>query len=449
MKKTAPSNLRFNALLVLLLSLFLNLNLLAQPVDFNIQINEKAYTQSFIHTTTDTNYLAKYAVEAKSHVLSINDNLFTRIQVPVGLNQFSKDIETLKGYSKGRFCRPEKPVYQIQYVFYVYGVKKSSVVYTYSAELSSDNPFTATYTFKPNAAAYDPNSLNYAYQKMLEGLKKGTTHSINLVANLIPVSGILDSAETIATGSFVVFIKPGEFDKWKSHHDSMSLSFNKKKMVDNNPMFRQMADSVVKSIFTAKGLDNYFRVTCIQNPCGYKDGDYDFFNSAAPCDLTSPNNCNEAILTYHHINPMVPIQIKIRCYLGNGYRFAKHNQTSWLYKKISPENLNILSITDIKKHLAEFNSQDSMVLIQVGEEVVGYIPNGIPYPVIDSTSKLNSDPGYQIEEVSFFGKRWSGGFVYYAYCRNPNRSNFVWAFDAKNGRFLYKTRHYEVPTGKH
>ena len=210
------SKYNFNFILLTAFYLLLSFKLDAQPGDSDIIINEAAYTQAFLHCTIDEKYFAKYAVEARSPLMEMKDNIFCKLHVPIGLrNTFS---EFLKNSPElfSEFNYSKESSIPILFNFYINGVKISSSRQYFKHTITDEAPFTFIFKLNPNDITKNEADLNLAYLQLLTNVKYAYS-TIYIEANIPPKNLESKNYIRLATGTFSLKLDPTKQEEIKKN----------------------------------------------------------------------------------------------------------------------------------------------------------------------------------------------------------------------------------------
>jgi len=106
-----------NKIIILLVYITQSINLFAQPGDEPTYINEKAYSQPFLHCVTDEKYFAKYAVEAHSSSFKLIEPIKCKLHIPTGLIKFGKMQKTATCTLKENMITPKTLWLELDLIF--------------------------------------------------------------------------------------------------------------------------------------------------------------------------------------------------------------------------------------------------------------------------------------------------------------------------------------------
>jgi hypothetical protein len=209
---------KYNFIFILFTAFYLlfSFKLDAQPVDSDIIINEEAYTQAFLHCTIDEKYFAKYAVEARSSLMEMKDNIFCKLHVPLGLrNSLS---EFLKNYPDLllEFNYSKESSIPILFNFYINGVKISSSRQFFEHTITDEAPFSFVFKLNPSEITKNEADLNLAYLKLLTNIKYAYS-TIYIEANIAPKNLESKNYIRLATGSFSLRLDPTKQEEIKNN----------------------------------------------------------------------------------------------------------------------------------------------------------------------------------------------------------------------------------------
>ena len=274
-----------NKILFLLVYITQIFNLLAQPGDEPVFINEKAYTQAFLHYVTDEKHFAKYAIEAHSGSLELMKPIKCKLHIPTGINKIWRDAENNNVNAKGDYDYSQDFWVGIRFNFYIGGVMVSTAFKNFEKPQKDTNSFTFYFDLNPLDFEQSKGDINFAYIEFLKNIKKKGSQ-LGIEAALTSKNLNHKNYIPIAYGSFYLRYDDLKYREWT------------KSALDYNIKLKQLADSTMKSIFGETGFYKNFAMTCLQNPCenGY------FYNntfvSNNPCSTKPQDSCKEAIITY-------------------------------------------------------------------------------------------------------------------------------------------------------
>ncbi len=212
---------------------------------------------------------------------------------------------------------------------------------------------------------------------------------------------------------------------------------------DYNVRLLHLGDSAMKKIFGEFGFSRNFILTCIQNPCEKGYFYANVLESSRPCAMAPQDTCKEAILTYRYANTDVPLTIKMVVSMKDAGNFVYIENNQYGKNTVPFEKQNILSLTAIKKILADDFAKDSLTILSDYRSLV--------YSSASSFKPLkNQDPSdiYSVSKLvkeTKAGKNWESGFIYTAYSNHPKLSNRIYHFDALTGNLLWITSFHNVP----
>jgi hypothetical protein len=227
-----------------------------------------------------------------------------------------------------------------------------------------------------------------------------------------------------------------------------SLPFFKRMTAINTEMLNK-ADSVMRHHFGDEVFEKYFRRACFQKICGYgyPQDNYGYL-SFAPCEPLPDTSCNSADILYKYVNGNRKVNLEMRVKI-----FLKNQPQAWLfdggptYRSFSVEEMNLLSLEEIQAILKRKYPNDSLRSLSASlrtgplpKQDVIFVP-GIPPHLSDPPEGPGFPKSEFLEEVSEFGKRWKGGYVYEFNMASKHRAkpngNSLWYIDAVSGQFLY------------
>jgi hypothetical protein len=420
-----------NKIIILVVFISLTINLFAQPGDEPTYINEKAYTQAFLHCVTDEKHFATYAIEAHSGNFDITEPFKCKLHIPTGINKIWRDAENSNLHTKGDYDYSHDFWVGIRFNFYVGGVLVSKAIKKIEKPQKDTNSFTFYFNLDPLDFEQSKGDINIAYIECLKNIKnKGS--QLGIEAALTSKNLNHKNYIPIAYGSFYLRYDDLKYREWT------------KSATDYNIQLKQLADSTMKSIFGETGFYKNFAMTCLQNPCekGY------FYNNSFvsnnPCSTQPQDSCKEAIISYSYIKNGVPLKIKLLITITENRNLVNIENNPFGKNKIPLERQNLLSISEIQKTINKKFSKDSIVILPYGNALV-YSNTRIKQPEYkDEGNKLNRDPGYRLIKVSKAGKNWENGFVYIARSKDLKMQKRVYHFDAVTGKLLFITEIYNV-----
>ncbi len=406
-------------------------NLLAQPGDEPVFINEKAYTQAFLHCVTDEKYFAKYAIEAHSGTLELMKPIKCKLHIPTGINKIWRDAENSNVNNKGDYDYSQDFWVGIRFNFYVGGVLVSTAFKNFEKPQKDTSSFTFYFDLDPLDFEQSKGDINFAYIEFLKNIKKKGSQ-LGIEAALTSKNSNQKSYIPIAYGSFYLQYDDVKYREWT------------KSATDYNIQLKQLADSTMKSIFGETGFYKNFTMTCLQNPCekGY------FYNNSfvsnKPCSTQAQDSCKEAIVTYSFTKKGVPFTIKMLITIKENRNFVNIENNPFGKNKIPIEKQNLLSISEIQKIINKKFPKDSLRILPYGNALVYSIARIKPPEYKDEGNKLNRDPGKRLIKETKAGKNWENGFIYIARSNESKMLNRIYYFDAVTGKLLCITEIYKV-----
>lgn len=425
-----------NKIIIFLAYITQTINLFSQPGDEPTYINEKAYSESFLHCVTDEKYFAKYALEAHSSSFSLVEPIKCKLHIPVGLNKIWQDIGNSNLHIKGEYDYSKDLLVGIRFNFYVGGILVSTAYKNIEKPKEDDSPFTFYFNLAPLDFDQDTDNINIAYIEFLKNIKKKGSQLV--IEAALPSKKLNPrSYVPITCGSFYLQFDDEMYREWT------------KSALDYNIKLKQLADSTMKTIFGETGFYKNFTMSCLQNPCakGYQYANTLVSNN--PCASEPQDSCKEAIVTYNFVKKDVPLTIKMLITIKENGNFVNIENNQYGKNEITIEKQNLLSITEIQKIIHKKFHKDSLEILPFGN-VLRYSNTPVKQPEYkDEDNKLNRDPGYRLIKETKAGKNWENGFVYIARSNDPKMLNSVYHFDAVTGKLLWITEFYNVTSENH
>jgi len=426
--------------LLLFLSFWFSLKLLAQPVDHDIKINEAAYTQAFLHCVNDEKHFAKYAVEANQSLLEIKEDILCKLYIPIGINNLWKNIEKSKLHKKGDFDFKNDFWIGIRFNFYIDGNKVSTAYQSFERPKNVDTSFSYYFYLSPTDYYSNEGELNYAYSQLLSNLKVGT-HRINIEAVLPSKDLVKRNTVHIVTGGFILKTDEATLKKWKDEKHKTQENNNLQEVenlpLDYNKRLNYLADSTMKALFGSTGFKKNFVMHCLQNPCepGYSYANT--FYSSNPCTTAPQGNCKEAIITYKYRKKGVPLSLKMLITIGEENENIQIENLFFGNREISIENQNLLSIEEIR---SMFKLQIPMDSLSINYKDYSLLYSIAPiYQIERSFINQNKELDFKILKETEAGKKWQNGFVYETKKIGANQQTHIYTFDAVSGSLLWVT----------
>ena len=443
-----------NKIKILLVFISIAINLSAQPVDEPSFINEKAYTQAFLHCVSDEKYFAKYAIEAHPGSFELMEPIKCKLHIPGGINQVWQEATKSNLYKKGEYDYSKDFWVGIRFNFYFGGELVSTSFEEFEKPQQDAGLFTYYFELDPLNFEKGEGDINFAYIELLKKLKRKGSQ---LVIEAALPSKNLDhkSFVPIASGSFYLRYDDVKYTEWmkllsKSTNISSEqlaeteLSEKNTNSKNFNIQLKHLADSIMKSIFGEIGFSKNFTMSCLQNPCekGYLYANT--FKSTKPCSLEPQDSCKEAIITYAFIRKDVPLTIKMLVTTKENGNFVGIENNPFGKNQISIEKQNLLSISEIQQIITNKFPNDNLEIFPYGKSLVYYSAR-IKQPTFkNEVNKLNRDPGYRLVKETKASKNWENGFIYSVGCNGQKRQNRVYHFDAVTGDLLWITEIYNV-----
>jgi hypothetical protein len=158
-------------IIIFFVFLSLTINLFAQPGDEPSYINEKAYTQAFLHCVTDEKYFAKYAIEAHSGNFDITEPFKCKLHIPTGINKVWRDAENSNLHTKGDYDYSKDFWVGIRFNFYVGGKLVSKAFKKIEKPQKDTNSFTFYFNLDPLDFEQSEGDINIAYIECLKNIK--------------------------------------------------------------------------------------------------------------------------------------------------------------------------------------------------------------------------------------------------------------------------------------
>jgi len=203
-----------NSIFIALFFLSFSLKLSAQPVDSDLIINEAAYTEAFLHCTIDEKYFAKYAVEARSPLMEMKDNIFCKLHVPIGLRNSCSEFLKNRNELKAEFNYFDESNIPIIFNFYFNGVKVSSAKHYFDKD-TADAPFTYIFILNPDDFSKKDSEINFAYLQLLTNIKYAYS-TIYIEAYIAPKNLESKNYIRLATGTFSMRLDPTKQEELKN-----------------------------------------------------------------------------------------------------------------------------------------------------------------------------------------------------------------------------------------
>lgn len=424
----------------LIFAFLYSFNLLAQPVDHDIQINEAAYTQAFLHCVNNEKYFAKYAVESHQSLLEFKEDIYCKLYIPVGLNTLWKNAEKSKVHKKGDFDFKNDFWIGIRFNFYIDGRIVSTAYQIFEKPKNVDTSFSYYFSLSSHNHNGDEGDLNFAYSQLLSQLKPGT-HRIYIEAVLPSKDLVKRNYSPIVTGGFILNTNEAVLTKFKEEKQSAENNYNlqeiEKLTPDYNQRLQYLADSTMKTLFGVAGFKKHFEMNCLQNPCTPGYAYANTFYSNKPCTTLPQNQCKEAIISYKYTKKGVPLSIKLLVSIGENNQNIQIENLNLRNSVISLENQNLLSLDELF----------SKVTLELPSENLTY--NAKDYSLSYCHASINQKERFAIDhgkEVDFrivnvtdAGKTWKNGFVYETKKSETNQNPHLYAFDAATGKLLWVT----------
>ncbi len=412
-------------IITLLVLIIQSINLFSQPGDKEKFYNQSAYSEAFLHCVTDEKYFANYAIEARTSSFELMDVLKCKLHVPAGFNKIWKDLEKSNFNKLGEFDYSKDSFIGLRFNFYIGGVMVSNAFK--KVEKTNDESGSFTYYFDLNPLDFGQSlgELNSAYIELLKNLKnKG---------RLIVIQAALAS-KTINSNNYLPFANSNFY----MLYDDLTHQKWMKSSINYNIQLKKMGDSTMKRIFGELGFLTNFAMTCFQNPCAKGYMYSNTLESNNPCSSEPQDSCKEAIITYKFIKKDIPFTIKMLITIKENAGIVYIENNSFGFKEINIEKQKLLSSAEIQKIISEKFQKDSLVILP-DNKALSYssYPIQIRKPISkDEGQKINSHSGSQIIKITKAGKKWESGFIYYAYSKNPKKSNQIYQFDAVTGALL-------------
>lgn len=374
------------------------------------------------------------------------ENIYGRLQIPSGLHKIWRDIQSNKQYIKKDFDFSKDFWVGIRLNFLLDGNKISSAYYGFEKPSKNNEPYTFDFLLSPNDFTANEGDFNYAFIELLKQLKSGN-HSITIEAT-IPSKNFVKRAEApITTGGFTLSINETQWAKWETamlqEKNRQPVYVKKEYSIDYNIRLRYLTDSSMKGIFGKEGFKKNFAITCLQNPCdkGYMYANT--FTTDKPCTTIPQNTCKEALITYNYMNRNVPLQLKFLVTIKDNGEFVQLENNQFGRQEIPIEKQNILSTDEIKVKIKQQFPTDSIFLVGYNNPLA-YSSNAPSVPNSAPFNKTNHDAGFKTITETTDAKKWTGGFIYTAHNRNPNKLPLICTFDATNGKLLWVRQIYQV-----
>ena len=422
----------------LIVTFIYTFNLYAQPVEHDIQINEAAYTQPFLHCVNNEKYFAKYAIESHQSLLEFKEDILCKLHIPVGLNNLWKNVEKSKVHKKGDFDFKNDFWIGIRFNFYIDGRMVSTAYQIFERPKNVDSSFSYYFSLSSHNHNGDEGDLNFAYSQLLSQLKAGT-HRIYIEAVLPSKDLVKRNYSPIVTGGFILNTNEAALTKWKEEKQSAEHNYNLQEIEDVPPDYnlrlQYLADSTMKSLFGVAGFKKHFEMHCLQIPC--KPGYYyaNTFYSNDPCTTAPQNRCKEAIISYKYTKSAVPLTIKLLVSFGEENQNIQIENLNLGSRKISPENQNLLTLEEILTKI-KLELPSEKLPNNAKEYSLSYLLNSI-----EQLERLAINQGKEIEfriiNVTDAGKTWRNGFVYETKIIETNQKPHLYTFDAVSGKLLW------------
>lgn len=421
-----------------------SLNLFSQPVDTKLPINASAYTNPYLDCVADEKDFAKYAAEAQQYGFDLMDHIKCKLHVPSGIHKIWQDLEKSNLHKKGEFNYTRDYWIGIRFNLYLDGTKVSTAYQNFEKSQVDTGIFTFYFDLNPVDFSASEGDIHYAYVELLKNLTNGY-HRVVIEAAMPSKDLVTRKSVPIVSGGFIIHSDSEKLETWKQ---LLSQANNAERYpavenpitTDYNIRLRCLADSTMKRIFGDIGFTKNFKLTCLQNPCAIGYLYANSMETTNPCTTVPQSNCKEAIITYSYVKKGVPLGIKILVSLKDNGEYVYIENNPYGKKKISNEQQNLLSITEIQANINREFSKDSLSVING----ISFSPTRIQQPESNDTDKMNRDPGYRVIQETTSGENWKGGFTYIASSLDQNKLQKIFHFDATTGELLWITEIYKV-----